>query len=139
MTSRSTDRGFTLVEMVAVVGVMGLILLAAVPSMSRYLEASRLAGAASRLAADLHFARSLANSEHATYELRRSTTDYEVVRLSPAATVLRRTMPRGITFEAADTTTFFAWGLTEAATFTLRARDRSRLVLLASSGQVTRD
>jgi type IV fimbrial biogenesis protein FimT len=131
--------GYTLTELMVVCAVVGIILLAAIPSFSRYIKSSRLAGATSTLMNDLHYARALANSQHTTYELRRTTAGYSLVRLSPINTVLTRTLPRGITITTAGTTTFYAWGLTQPAAITLQQDDRSRLVQLSAGGRVTRD
>lgn len=132
-------RGFTLVEMMVVLVVIGLILLATIPAVSSYMKSSRLAGSASMLASDLHYARALANSQHTAYEMRLSTGGYSLVRLQPATTVLTRTLPRGITIGTVDSTTFYSWGLTEPAVITLQQPDRSKVVRLSASGQVTRE
>jgi len=98
-----------------------------------------LSYAASTLATDLHQARALANSQHTAYELRRSTGGYTVVRLDLSSTVVTRTLPSGVTFAGVDSTTFYAWGLTEPAVITLQQRDRTRVVRMSASGQVTHD
>lgn len=122
-----------------VIAVMGILTLAAVPTVSRFLESSRLSGAMGTLTSDLHYARALANSQHATYQMQLSTSGYQIVRVSPASIVLSRTLPRGVQLASVDTTTFFGWGLTEASTITLQSGDRSTIVRLSSAGQVTRD
>ncbi|KQU81448.1 MULTISPECIES: GspH/FimT family pseudopilin [unclassified Rhizobacter] len=50
--------GFTLIELMACVAVCAVLVLAAVPSLRRWMEARRLDGAATELAADLRLARS---------------------------------------------------------------------------------
>jgi prepilin-type N-terminal cleavage/methylation domain-containing protein len=133
------DGGFTLIELMVVLVVVGLVLMATMPSFSRYIASSRLAGAASTLVTDLHYARALANSQHTTYELRRTTAGYSLVRVAPTTTVLTRTMPRGVTLTAAGTTTFYSWGLTQPASITLQQGGHSSVVQLSASGRVSRD
>ena len=133
------ESGFTLSEMMVVIAVMGILMLAVVPTMSRFMESSRLSGAVGTMASDLHYARSIANAQHTNYEMRRSGSDYAIVRVSPESLVLRRTLPRGVLFATVDTTTFYGWGLTEPATITLQMRDRSNIVRLSSAGQVTHE
>jgi hypothetical protein len=53
--------------------------------------------------------------------------------------VLTRTLQSGVTFAALDTTTFYAWGLTESSVLTLQKDGHSRIVRMNSTGQVTRD
>jgi prepilin-type N-terminal cleavage/methylation domain-containing protein len=131
--------GFTLIELMVVMAVIGLILMATIPSFARYISSSRLAGATSTLVTDLHYARSLANSQHTTYELRRSTGGYSIVRLAPTTTVLSRTLPSGVTLSAAGTTTFYSWGLTQPGSITVQQGDRSRVVQMTAGGRVTCD
>lgn len=134
-----TERGFTLSEMMVVIAVMGIIFLAAVPSISSYVNSTRLSGAAGSLVSDLQLARSLASSQRTTFEVRRTTDGYSIVRLTPETTVLSKRLPGGVSFAAADTTTFYSWGLTEPATITLRHRDRTSVVRVTQAGQVKRD
>ncbi|MEO7056218.1 MAG: GspH/FimT family pseudopilin [Caldimonas sp.] len=51
-------RGLTLIEMAIVVAVIAIVAATAAPSFSAYIDARRLEGAATRLAADVQFARS---------------------------------------------------------------------------------
>lgn len=132
-------RGYTLSELMVVFAVIGIIMMATIPSFASYVRSSRLSGATSTLANDLHYARALANSQHTNYELRRTTTGYSLVRLSPASTVLSRTLPSGVTITSAGSTTFYSWGLTQPATITLQQGDKSRVVSLSAGGRVTRD
>jgi len=56
--------GFTLIEAAVVVAIIGIVATAAVPSLGAMLQARRLDGAATQLAADLQFARSEAVLRH---------------------------------------------------------------------------
>lgn len=132
-------RGFTLIELIVIIGILGTLMLIGAPSMSRFLGSNRLAGAANIVVGDLRYARSLAASQRKSYEFRNTNTGYTIVCLSPARTVLTRTLESGVTFAAHDTTTFFAWGLTESAVLTLQKDGHSRIVRMNSTGEVTRD
>lgn len=132
-------RGFTLIELIVIIGILGTIMLIGAPSMSRFVSSNRLAGATNVVAGDLRYARSLAASQRKSYEFRNTSTGYTVVCLAPASTVLSRTLQSGVTFAALDTTTFYAWGLTESSVLTLQKDGHSRIVRMNSTGQVTRD
>lgn len=138
-TSRHEAMGFSLLELMVVVGVFGILVAIAVPSVSGYLRTARVQGAASTLAADLRFARSLATSQRRTYAVTFSPDSYTVLRVSPPSPVLRRAMPQGVQCSAPDTATFFAWGLTEAATITVADDGRSSTVRLLATGSVSHD
>ena len=135
----SDPRGFTLIEMIVIIGILGTIMLVAAPPMSRFLSTNRLAGATNIVAGDLRYARSLASSQRRSYEFRNTSTGYTVSCVSPASTVLTRTLQSGVTFAGLDTTTFYAWGLTESTVLTLQKGDQSRILRMNSTGQVTRD
>ncbi|MEQ1831635.1 MAG: GspH/FimT family pseudopilin [Candidatus Eisenbacteria bacterium] len=137
--SAHNARGFTLIEMLVIISVLGTVMAFAAPPMSRFVRTNRVTGATNTVAGDLRYARSLASSQRRTYEVRVTPTSYSIVCVSPASTVLTRTLDHGVHFAASDTMTFFAYGLTESATLTLLKDDCSRLVRMNSTGQVTRD
>ena len=55
---RSSARGFSLLELAIVVAIVAIVGAAALPSFTGFIDAKRLEGAATRLAADVQFARS---------------------------------------------------------------------------------
>lgn len=136
---RHEASGFSLLELMVVVGVFGVLVAVSVPSVSGYLRSMRVQGAATTLAADLRYARALATAQRRSYAVTFAPSSYSVVRLSPPATVLTRALPRGVGCTAPDTTTFFAWGLTEAATITVADDDRANTVRLLATGSVSHD
>lgn len=131
------DHGFSLVEMVVTVAVMGLLLAAGLPMASRYSRSSQLRGAVSTLVMDLHQTRSLATMQRRTLQVVVEPDGYVIEQVSSATTLRARTLPRGIQFSGPDTLTFFAWGLTDPADLTLSGAERSRIVHLAANGSVT--
>jgi prepilin-type N-terminal cleavage/methylation domain-containing protein len=131
--------GFTLLELIFVISLLGLLLAMVIPGTARYLHSTALAGSASTLVSDIRYARSLATSQRRTYEILFTANGYDVRRVSPAASVRSRTLPRGVTFTASDTTMFYPWGLTDAVTLQLAGREGTSVVRIASNGNVTRD
>jgi prepilin-type N-terminal cleavage/methylation domain-containing protein len=133
------DRGFTLLELMIVITVMGLVLAMVVPATGKLAATHQFVGARNMLMGDMQLARTMASAQGRTYELRRSTSGYSLVCLAPSSTVLQRRLPSRVAFAAADSTTFFAWGLTEPAVIVLRSGTRAATVRMTSGGQVTHD
>lgn len=138
-TTRHGANGFSLLELLVVIGIFGLLVAVAIPGIASYLRSARIEGAANTLAADLRLTRSLASSQRKNYAVAFAPTSYSVVRLTPRATVLKRALPRGVSFTAPDSATFFAWGLTEAATIRVGDAGRSSTVRLLATGSVSND
>ena len=138
-TSRHDAKGFSLVELVVVLGIFGILAAITVPAMSGYLRSSRLQGAAATLVSDLRYAHSLASAQRRTFAITFSASSYSVVRLSPFATVRSRSLPRGVACVAPDTARFYAWGLTEPATITISDHGRSSVVRLLTTGSASHD
>jgi prepilin-type N-terminal cleavage/methylation domain-containing protein len=137
--SRKAVAGFSLIELMVTLMLMGLLLSMTVPAISSYANSSRLAGARSVLMSDLRLARSLATAQRTNYEVRLDSTSYSIRRLSPAQTILTRRLPRGIGLAHRDTASFYPWGLTETMTITLRQGTHNSIVRTASNGQVSHD
>jgi prepilin-type N-terminal cleavage/methylation domain-containing protein len=138
-TNRHGEKGFSLLELMTVVGVFGVLVAISVPGVASHIRTARLTGASETLAADLRYARSLASAQRRTYAVAFGTNSYSVVRVSQPITVLTRPLPSGVTCSAPDTATFFAWGLTEAATITMTDSHRSNTVRLLATGSVSHD
>ena len=138
-SNRHDEHGFTLLELMAVVGIFGLLLAISVPGMTGQARNAKLKGASEALAADLRYARSMATAQRRTFAVAFRANSYSVVRLSQPITVLTRQLPPGITCSAPDTAKFFAWGLTEAATITVTNSNRSKTVQLLATGSVSHD
>jgi prepilin-type N-terminal cleavage/methylation domain-containing protein len=132
-------RGFSLIELLVVIGVLGLLVAITVPGISGFAGSVRVSGAANTLAADLRYARALASAQRKTYAVTFEASNYSVVRLSPAATVRTRALPRGVACAASDTATFFPWGLTTPTTITVSGNGRSNVVRLTANGSVSHD
>lgn len=138
-SNRHNESGFTLLELMAVVGIFGLLLAISVPGVTGGARRARLKGASETLAADLRYARSMATAQRRTFAVAFHANSYSVVRLSQPITVLTRQLPSGITCSAPDTAKFFAWGLTEAATITVTDSQRSKTVQMLATGSVSHD
>ena len=138
-THRHDASGFSLAEILVVLVVFGILAAVTVPGVSGYLRSARVEGAAGTLAADLRLARSLASAQRSSYAMTFDGDSYSLVRVSSSEVVLRRKLPRGVAFTAPDTTTFFAWGLTEPATLTITDERRTSTVRLLATGSVSHD
>lgn len=131
--------GFSLVELLVALTVLGLLFAAGLPAVSGYLRASRVAGAMNTLIADLHQTRSLASMRRQTYGIAFDSGLYRIVETATGTAVRSRTLPRGVACSAPDTATFFAWGLTSPLSITLAEGGVTRTVQLNANGSVTHD
>ena len=126
-------------ELVIVVAVSGLLMAISVPTIVGFQRSTRIAGTAALLASDLHYARSLATAQRATYQLQFSGGSYSLRRVSPPTTIRTRSLPRGVACTASSAATFYPWGLAGASTVTFADSRSQRVVRVLSNGSVSRD
>jgi prepilin-type N-terminal cleavage/methylation domain-containing protein len=81
---RQSCRGFSLTELLIVVAVGTIILTFAVPAMQASLAASRLQSSAIQLASELNFARTIAVSRNAIFEVRMNAGQRSFQIVDPA-------------------------------------------------------
>lgn len=74
-------RGATLMEIMAVIAVIGILLVIAALNMGQFSSAYRLRGATREVATDLQYARLLAVKENKDFQVVFSSNSYQVVRL----------------------------------------------------------
>jgi Tfp pilus assembly protein FimT len=124
-------------EMMIVVSAIGIIMAIAVPSFSRYLRRTRVAGSSSQLMADIYFARSLAIAQRKTIMIQFTDSNYQIVDTTDGSVERTREAPAGITFATTGDPNFYAWGLADATDITIAGSSWSRIVNLLPTGSVS--
>jgi type II secretion system protein H len=112
-------RGFTLVEMMVVISLIGLMAAVSAPPLFRYVQSNRLQTNADRIVADMQYARSVSISTGRI--LRFTATQAGYTLTDPVAgTVLRTTnFEHGVALDAPVTVDFFPWGMADGAVLNL--------------------
>jgi prepilin-type N-terminal cleavage/methylation domain-containing protein len=131
--------GFSLLELMVVLTLTGLLIAIAIPTITTYMRTARLSGASNTLEADLHFAHAHANAERKTFQILFSAGSYVVKRVSPAATILTREMPKGVACAASDTATFYAWGLSDPVMIRMADASHADTLRVAANGSISHD
>lgn len=140
---RPYSRGFTLVEMMIVFGLIGILLIVAVPNISLFLSGYKLRGATREVATDLQYARLLAVKENRSYRVAFLENSYQVVRVSDGTVVKSRnlaadypdvSLTRGnITFSSRGT---LDPSTSNADTISVSNPRGTKMVTIASTGRV---
>ena len=115
-TRRQRQRqGFTLVEMMIVISLIGLMAAISAPPLFRYIQSNRLQTNTDRLVADMQYARSMAISSGRI--LRFTTTPAGYTLTDPVSGEVMRTknFEHGLALDAAVTVDFFPWGMADNA------------------------
>jgi prepilin-type N-terminal cleavage/methylation domain-containing protein len=134
--SKLGNAGYTLIEMMVVVGVIGLLAAITVPNFSGYLKRQREVGSRNQLMSDLYYARSLAIAKRRTMQVTFTDSQYQVLDTVDGTVERTTTAPPGITFAASGNPNFYAWGLADAADITLTGAGVGSVVSLLPSGSV---
>lgn len=113
-------RGLTLVELVVLIGIIGLVTAMAIPQFASFTRSNQLATSADRFAADLQMARSMSIANGRVYQVRADADGYQVVDLTTGLTVRDHQFEGSIELVAGDTVSVFPWGMAEAASFDLQ-------------------
>ncbi len=104
---RAADRGFSLIELIVVVGLLGLIVLVGMPALDDWLERYRVRSAAQNLAANMQLLRMRAVSRNRQHRITFSAANSQYTlfesdggggwtQLEP----LPNTLPQGVTFSS---------------------------------------
>jgi prepilin-type N-terminal cleavage/methylation domain-containing protein len=129
-------KGFTLVEMIVVVAMIGLIMAITLPNFAGFLRRERIMGLRSQLVSDLYYARSLAIANRRTFAVEFQPGEYRIVDTSDGSVERTIEAPRGVEFEAGANANFYAWGLADAVNITLRGSHETTVVSVMPTGAV---
>ena len=133
---RLNAHGFSLVEMMVVVALIGIIATVSGPAMFRYLQSSKLQTNADLLAADLQYARSLSIANGVILQFASTEAGYVVSIPSNGRVLKTRNFDDGLELAAAQNTYFFPWGMADATVFTMNGHGQSRQINVLPTGIV---
>jgi prepilin-type N-terminal cleavage/methylation domain-containing protein len=124
----ATHRGFTLIELMACLGVGGLLMVIAIPAFRNTLPGLRLNDAARQVATELQQARMKAIAQSIPHQINFSTTTYVVQRCNGACANDggSMTIPEGITITPPGTAPQFQTRGTVPAATTIRLSNGSK-------------
>jgi type II secretion system protein H len=128
--------GFTLVEIMMVIMLIGLLAGISAPPLFRYLQSSQLQTSTDRMVADLQYARTLAISNGTVLRFTATTTGYNLINPNTGVTLRGRTFDGSMKLEQDQTIDFFPWGMANAMTFQLSSCGEMRQINVLPTGMV---
>lgn len=135
---RGHRQGFTLMEMMIGIALIGILTVVAVPNIALFSSGYKLRGAAREVATDLQYARLLAVKENRDIRVDFSTNSYQVVRVSGGTVVKSRSFSSdysNVTLTNVSIT-FYSRGNSSANTVTVSIPGRTKNVTVAFTGRV---
>ena len=133
---RINKKGFTLVETMLVICLVGVLASMAAPPFFRYLASNQLATQADRMVADMQYARSLsvANSQILRFSV--TQAGYTLTNPVNGAVLREYDFTEGLSLDRDQTADFFPWGMANQAVFTLSNHGGAKQITLLPTGLV---
>lgn len=133
---RATNQGFTLVETMLVLCLVGVMASMAAPPFFRYLAANELAVQADRMVADMQYARSLSVANSQILRFTATAAGYRVTNPLTGIVIRESTFGHGLNLDRNQTADFFPWGMANQAVFNLHGNAGTRRITLLPTGLV---
>ena len=129
--------GFTLVEMMVVISVLGIALAMAIPSFRGQMERARFDRAAAEMQSDLRLAISTAKATGRAVLIDFETNGYRLVDATDSTRVYReRTFDGGINLATSGDPLVFPWGMVQPADVNIASHSRTKDVQILPTGRL---
>jgi len=139
--------GFTVFEILIVIGIIVLLTAIAIPNLNRYQPNLKLSAAAKGLTEDLRYAQQLTITSQQVYSisLDLANAKYQLLNLEAATSTVKEVLlPEGIIFDTASTTVslikFNSYGAASTGSsgqiFLKNSNNRTRIINIKPSGYV---
>lgn len=135
-TRRARRGGFTLVEMMVILTVVGLMAAIAAPPLFRYVQSNELQTVGDRMAADLQYARSLSIANSQVLRFTATSAGYTLTEPLSGTVLREHDFKPGMALAADATADFFPWGMANATVFNLSNGTGARQITLLPTGVV---
>lgn len=128
--------GFTLVEVMIVILIVGMLAALVGPPMFGYLQAHRLQTSTDRMVSDLQFARSQAIATGNVYRFDATEGGYRIVDMTDGSVLRQHAFDSGVELAAAGTADFFPWGMSDNTSFDISNTKGAKQISLLPTGIV---
>lgn len=137
MPIRSPSRlGFTLIELMVLITIFTAMLVVAVPPVSSYLRSNELEASADRLAADLHYARSVSIANGRIMRFQGVDGGYTITDPVSGDVLRNHNFGGGCTFDLDVDADFFPWGMADAVVINMSSCAGTRTINVLPTGIV---
>ncbi len=136
-TAKIGNGGFTLVELMVALIVLGLALTITVPNVQRSLDRAKTDGALSELQSDLKLAISTARATGRAVRIEFGADGYRIVDAVDTTRVYRtQTMHSGVAIQASGNPVIFPWGQVQPANVQLNGHDNQHSIQILPTGRI---
>ena len=129
-------RGFTLVEMMVIIVIVGLMATVSAPPLFRYVQSNRLQTSVDRMAADLQYARSLSVANSQILRFTATEAGYQLLNPNTGVVIRGHEFEHGLGLDVDQTADFYPWGMADARIFNLSNNSGARQINLLPTGLV---
>lgn len=133
---RATNQGFTLVEAMLVICLVGVMASMAAPPFFRYLASNELVTQTDRMVADMQYARSLSVANSQILRFTATTAGYQVTNPLTGVVIRQSNFSHGLVLDRGQTADFFPWGMANQRVFQLHGNAGTRQITLLPTGLV---
>jgi type II secretion system protein H len=133
---RHNNQGFSLVELMVILGLLGLLISISVPSMQGYLRANRLDTTCDQLTSDLALTRSLAVARGRVLRFSATAAGYTITDPGTGVLIRQRAFDGDVSLAGAAQADFFPWGGADATVLDLGNGCQTRTVNIMPTGIV---
>ncbi len=128
--------GFTLVEIMMVIMLVGILAGMTAPPMFKYLEANRMRTRTDGMVADLQYARAIAISTGQSHRFANTNTGYTLTNLVSGSVLRDVDFNHGAELDDVRTADFFPWGMATSTTYDIRLNGIHNEIRVLPTGMV---
>lgn len=128
--------GFTLVEAMIIISLVGLLVAMVGPPMYGYLQSHKLQSNTDRMVADLQFARSQAVARGTVIRIDTTEAGYTITDMSDGSVLLQHVLDDGVALGMVQQANFFPWGVSDNTAFNISNTKGAKQLNLLPTGTV---